>query len=97
MGHWLAVDVDQDAANRRAVGAWVTVKAGDRQTERELTVGGGHASGDAVPVHFGLGGATQAEVRVTWPDGEIGPWLPAGADRIVTVRRGASAVEPAAP
>ncbi len=97
MGHWLAVDVDQDAANRRAVGAWVTVKAGDRQTERELTVGGGHASGDAVPVHFGLGGATQAEVRVTWPDGEVGPWLPAGADRIVTVRRGASAVEPAAP
>jgi hypothetical protein len=97
MGHWLAVDLEQDAPNHRAVGAWVAVRVGDRQTERELTVGGGHASGSAVPMHFGLGDATRAEVRVAWPDGEVGPWLPVEADKVVSFRRGAGAVEPAAP
>ena len=97
IGHWLAVDLDQDAPNHDAVGAWVAVRSGDRQIERELTVGGGHASGSAVPLHFGLGAATTAEIRVTWPDGEVGPWLPTQADQVVTVRRGATAVEPVAP
>ena len=95
MGHWLDIDVEQDGSNRNAVGAWVAVKVGDRQIERELTVGGGHASGQLVPLHFGLGDATRAEVRVTWPDGELGQWLPADADRSITLRRGASAVESA--
>lgn len=97
MGHWLAVDLDQDAANHDAVGAWIAAKSGDRQIERELTVGGGHASGSAVPLHFGLGSATTAQIRVTWPDGEVGPWLPADADQTVTVRRGETAVDPVAP
>jgi enediyne biosynthesis protein E4 len=97
MGHWLAVDLDQDAPNHDAIGAFVAVRAGVLQRERERTVGGGHASGQLVPLHFGLGAATRAEVRVTWPDGEVGPWLAADADRSVTVRRGASAVESAAP
>ncbi|HET9083564.1 MAG TPA: CRTAC1 family protein, partial [Candidatus Limnocylindrales bacterium] len=97
MGHWLAIDLEQDSANRHAVGAWVAVRVGDRVTERELTVGGGHASGQFVPIHFGLGSATKADVRVTWPDGEVGPWLPVDADGVVTVRRGAGAVEPAPP
>jgi hypothetical protein len=96
MGHWLAVDLDQDVPNHDAIGAWVAVRAGNHQVEREITVGGGHASGTAAPLHFGLGTATSAEVRVTWPDGEVGPWLPAEGDRSITVRRGASAVEPVA-
>ena len=97
MGHWIAVDVEQDAANHDAVGAWVAVRLDGREIEREVMVGGGHASGQLVPLHFGLGAAESVEVRVTWPDGEIGPWLPASADQTVTVRRGASAVEPVAP
>ena len=97
MGHWIAVDLDQDAPNHAAIGAWVAVKTSDRQVERELTVGGGHASGNAVPLHFGLGGATEAQIRVTWPDGEVGPWLPAEADQIVQVRRGETTVDPMAP
>jgi hypothetical protein len=97
MGHLLAVDLEQDAANHDAVGAWVAVRAGGLEIEREVTVGGGHASGQLVPLHFGLGAADSTEVRVTWPDGDLGPWLPARADRAVTIRRGATAVEPVAP
>ncbi len=95
LGHWLGIALDQDSPNHDAVGAWVTVRVGDRiVTEREVTVGGGHASGTLGPIHVGLGSATAAEVRVTWPDGEVGPWQPVDADRYVTIRRGAPAVEP---
>jgi hypothetical protein len=65
--------------------------------EREVTVGGGHASGQLVPLHYGLGSATRAEVRVTWPDGEVGPWMATDVDRTVRVTRGASTVEPVGP
>jgi len=97
MGHWLGVALDQNAPNHDAIGAWIAVRAGDLHRQRELTVGGGHVSGQLVPAHFGLGSATKAEVQVTWPDGEVGPWMPADADAVVTVRRGASAVEPQRP
>ena len=40
-----------------------------------MTVGGGHASGQLGWIHFGLGGADGAELRVRWPDGEVGPWI----------------------
>lgn len=94
MGHWLGIALDGGGANHHAVGAWVAVRVGDRIDEQEVTVGGGHVSGQLGPLHVGLGGATRAEVRVTWPDGLVGPWLPVEADRVVLVRRGATAVEP---
>jgi hypothetical protein len=96
MGHWLAVDLAQDAPNRDAIGAYVAVRAGGSQLEREVTVGGGHASGQLVPTHFGLGSATSAEVRVTWPDGDVGPWLAAELDHVVRVERGGSTAQPLA-
>ncbi len=37
---------------------------------------------------LGLGDADRAEVRVQWPDGEIGPWMTIGADQFVTIERG---------
>ena len=49
------------------------------------------------PIHFGLGAATSAEVRVTWPDGEVGPWLPVAADQFVRIERGATTAQPLAP
>ena len=73
-GHWLAVDPRQPGGNRRAVGAFVEVRTAAGVQVRENTVGGGHVSGAAVPLHFGLGASEAAEVRVIWPDGEIGPW-----------------------
>ena len=89
MGHWLAVQLSEPGPNRDAIGSWIEVKAGDSTIERELTVGGGHVSGRLGPTHFGLGAADRAEVRVTWPDGEQGPWIPVEADQYVTLDRGA--------
>ena len=62
-----------------------------------MTIGGGHAGGQLGPIHFGLGPAEKARVRVLWPDGELGPWLPVASNQSVRLDRGASkreAVEP---
>jgi hypothetical protein len=88
MGHWLGVQLRQPGANRNAIGSWIELRSGDSRTiERELTVGGGHVSGQLGATHFGLGAADAAEVRVTWPDGETGPWVSVAADRYVTLDR----------
>jgi hypothetical protein len=93
MGHWLQVRLTQPAPNRDAIGAWVEVRAGDRTTLTELVVGGGHVGGQLGWTHAGLGEATEVEVRVTWPDGEVGAWQPVGADQFVVIQRGAAAPE----
>jgi hypothetical protein len=74
-GHWLAVEPRQDGANGFAIGGWVELRAGDLRLTRELTIGGGHAGGTSGPLHFGLGQATEAEVRVIWPDGMASDWI----------------------
>ena len=87
-GHWLALDLRQPGANRRAIGAFVELRLPDgRVMTRELTSGGGHASGTLGPVHFGLGGAESAEIRVTWPDHQVSDWTAAPVDRRLRIDR----------
>jgi enediyne biosynthesis protein E4 len=89
VGNHLRVALEQDGPNRSALGAWIELVAGDRTTWRELTVGGGHASGSAGWQHLGLGDAAAARIRIHWPDGEVGPWLEVSANRSVVLVRGA--------
>ena len=88
MGNWIAARPEQAGPNRDAIGSWIQVRFGDHTIERELTIGGGHASGELGWVHVGLGDADSAEVRIRWPDGEIGPWQEVAANRFVTIPRG---------
>jgi enediyne biosynthesis protein E4 len=97
MGHWVAVQLQQPPPNVDAVGAWVEVRAGDRTVTREVTVGGGHAGGQLGWLHSGIGGEGQAEIRVQWPDGEVGPWMTVPADQRVTIVRGEAAPRPWTP
>jgi enediyne biosynthesis protein E4 len=97
MGSWLELRLTQPGPNRDAIGAWIEVRLGDTTIQRELTIGGGHLGGSLGWIHFGLGGADRAEVRVSWPDGEVGPWLDVGANQFVEVERGATAVRPWTP
>jgi hypothetical protein len=87
LGNWIEVRLVQEGVNRDAIGAWIEVRVGERLTTRELTVGGGHVSGQLGPCHFGLGSATSAEVRVTWPDGEVGPWQLIQANQATLIQR----------
>jgi len=97
MGHWLAVRLQQPAPNVDAIGAWLDVRFGGRTIVREVTVGGGLASGQAGWLHTGLGTSTSADVRVHWPDGTTGPWMTTDADQFVTLDRSAAAPVPWAP
>jgi enediyne biosynthesis protein E4 len=87
MGNWIAVRPEQIGPNRDAIGSWIQVRFDDRTVERELTIGGGHASGELGWVHVGLGDAGSAEVRIRWPDGEVGPWQEVAANAFVTIPR----------
>lgn len=87
-GKWVEVRLAQPAPNVDGIGAWVEVRCGDRVMRREITVGGGHASGRSGWHHFGIGGADKAELRATWPDGEAGAWQPVEADTFYIVERG---------
>ena len=92
-GNWIAVTPRQDGANGFAIGAWVELRCADgRILTQELTVGGGHAGGQAAPLHFGLGDATTAEIRVLWPDGTASDWQTLPANRAVTLWRDGTAL-----
>lgn len=97
MGHWVMLDIEQPGPNRDAIGAWVDVRVGAATVRHELTIGGGHIGGELGWLHVGLGPATSADVRVVWPDGEMGPWLHVDADSFGLIERGASAVKPWSP
>lgn len=84
IGHWAGIEPMTDV-NTRAVGAWVELRSGDRTQTREITVGGGHAGGQAGPVHFGFGAESKVEVRVIWPDGTVSGWTPVPIDRVTRV------------
>jgi hypothetical protein len=88
MGNWLNVRLLQESPNRDAVGAWIEVRVGTRTLHREVTIGGGHASGLAGWIHFGVGTAERARVRVQWPDGEWGDWANVYTNQFVRVVRG---------
>ncbi|MFO7700256.1 MAG: CRTAC1 family protein [Acidimicrobiia bacterium] len=98
MGNWLAVRIDGEGPNPRGVGAWIGITVGDHIMVREVTVGGGHASGQWDWIHFGLGPASSADITVTWPDGTTGSWDSVTANRYVTLTPGnATADEEADP
>ncbi|HEU0244002.1 MAG TPA: CRTAC1 family protein, partial [Candidatus Limnocylindrales bacterium] len=93
MGHWIGLRLRQPGGNRDAIGAIVEVRVGDTLIgRREVVVGGGHISGQLGWTTTGIGPATEAEVRVTWPDGEVGPWQRVAADGFALVERGAAPV-----
>jgi hypothetical protein len=58
---------------------------------REITVGGGHASGQNSWWHFGLGDTTQAAVRVTWPDGTSSDWQRVDSNNFYILERNKTA------
>ena len=97
MGGWIAVRLEQPGPNVDGIGSWVQVATGRHTVVRELTVGGGHAGGQHGWIHFGLGSADSARVRVQWPDGESGAWNTVEANQFITIDREADEARPWTP
>lgn len=85
-GNWVQVRLQQDGPNRDAIGAVVEVRRGEVVERHEIASGAGHVSGSVGWLHFGLGSADAAELRVIWPGGTQGGWieLPAGGFHILS-------------
>jgi hypothetical protein len=94
MGGWIGIRLHQDGPNRNAVGAWLEVRLGEATILHEVTVGGGHISGEAGAIHVGIGPSARADVRVTWPNGSVGPWQSVDEGGTVVIERGAEAPRP---
>ena len=86
-GGWLSVNLNQPAPNPDAIGAWIEVETPIGLQRREITVGGGHMSGQTGPWHFGLGPAQTAKIRVIWPDGTQGDWQEVTGNQSLTLTR----------
>jgi len=68
---WLKVKLVGKKSNRDGIGAKVLVTAGDRKLHAEVGTSPSYLSTTAPILHFGLGGAKEATVTVTWPSGEV--------------------------
>jgi hypothetical protein len=74
-GGWIQLRLRQEGANRDAIGSIIEIRRGETVERHEIVSGGGHVSGSVGWLHFGLGDAGKAELRVIWPDGTAGDWL----------------------
>lgn len=71
-GNWLRLDLVGTISNRDAIGARVTVTAGDLIMTREVEGGWGYASANERAPHFGLGEAVTVDlIEIVWPSGLV--------------------------
>jgi len=70
MGNWVGIELKNGSKNVSAIGAKISVKTGNVNQSRTIQIGGGHASGQTGFIHFGLGVAERAKIRIQWPDGD---------------------------
>ena len=70
-GNWLSLDLrGADGVNRDAVGARVYATTADGATQLQtVKIGAGLGGSNQLALHFGLGGATSADLRIVWSDG----------------------------
>ena len=89
--HWVSLDVQQALGNRFAIGARIELDTGERRILREIQSGGGHAGGQRLPEHVGLGALSDPDshirVRIHWPDGEVSTWLDIETDKHSRIER----------
>ncbi len=84
--NWLLVRLRGTKSNRAAIGARVTVKAGELEQVDEVRSGGSYLSNSDKRLHFGLGAAPRADwIEVRWPSGATERLPAAEANREIFV------------
>jgi hypothetical protein len=93
-GASLVVRLVGSESNRAAIGARVTVRAGDLTQIREIASSSGRSSQNQLAAHFGLGDATSASVEIRWPSGAVQTveGVPPGTIEVVESGQGSEAV-----
>jgi hypothetical protein len=79
-------------SNRSAIGARVVLKAGDTTQTQEVQSQSSFLSCNDPRLHFGLGEATKAELRIRWPNGDWQTLPEVAANQLVSVKEGTGIV-----
>jgi enediyne biosynthesis protein E4 len=90
--HWLKVKLIGVKSNRSAIGARVVIKAGAAIQTQEVQSQSSFLSCNDQRLHFGLGEAVKAELRIRWPSGEWQTVPDVPANQLVSVKEGVGIV-----
>jgi hypothetical protein len=83
--NWLSVKTVGTKSNRSGIGAKVFCRSDNgMQQMDEVRSGGSYLSQSDLRVHFGLGSATQANIEIQWPSGQVDKYENVRANRVVT-------------
>jgi tetratricopeptide (TPR) repeat protein len=89
VGHHLVVRLVATSSSRDAIGATVTLNAGERRWMRQLTAGDGYMSANERQLVFGVGAAEGIRrLEVRWPSGMRQVWHDLATDQNVLVVEG---------
>ena len=90
--HFIKVKLRGVQSNRDGIGVRVTATYTGGMSFRENNGGGGGEfwSQGSEPLHFGIGTATAATLKVIWPSGKIDTLPSVAANSTITVREGSS-------
>lgn len=95
--HWVRFRLQGTRSNHSAIGALITIKAGETSQSRAVMSQSSYVSHNDLRVHFGLGqAATVDSILVRWPTGaeETFPGVEAGADWLLVEGSGAAKAQP---
>lgn len=95
--HWVRFRLQGTRSNHSAIGALVTIKAGESSQSRAVMSQSSYVSHNDLRVHFGLGqAATVDSILVRWPSGaeETFPGVEADADWLLVEGSGAAKAQP---
>jgi len=85
-GNWIEIKLRGTKSNRSAIGARVTLRAGDRTLMREVKSGASFLSQSDLRVHFGLGDAKAIdELKIRWPSGRLQVEKPPRLNQITVI------------
>jgi enediyne biosynthesis protein E4 len=93
VGHWITVSLLGTASNRDAIGARVTVRAGQRTITEAVGSGGSYLSHSDRRIHIGVGETPRIDtLEVTWPSGTKERLGPIDVDSFITIKEGSGVV-----
>ncbi|MCB1056127.1 MAG: CRTAC1 family protein [Acidobacteria bacterium] len=94
---WISVELEGTTSNRDAVGALVTLEAGDLRQVQVVSAGSSYASQHDRRLHFGLGDRELVDrLTVRWPGGGEETFTDLPARSRVRIVEGQGIVEPTA-
>ncbi|HYO80368.1 MAG TPA: CRTAC1 family protein, partial [Bryobacteraceae bacterium] len=83
--NWVQFNVQGTTSNRSAIGATVTVVAGNRRQTAVVTSQSSYLSSNGLRLHFGLGEAQVDEVLLRWPSGATQSFRGVKSNRVTTL------------